>query len=234
MAVSLSDMAAMGAQPKWVLLNLSLPESDETWCQQFIDGFAALLHQHQVQLIGGDTTQGSLSVTVTVMGEAAKPIRRDQAQANDLIAVSGVFGSAAFALNNPDACQSCLQQLQMPEPRLDLVERIKNLATSMIDVSDGLVADLGHICQASELGAVIELSQIPINEIIKTDQQWMQYVLAGGDDYQLCFTINQADEDLLPQDCHIIGQMITGDSVTVLNNHQPLQQTFQGYQHFNS
>lgn len=237
LAVNLSDMAAMGANPKWALLNLTLPQIDKKWLNGFIKGFAALLTKHQVQLIGGDTTQGPLNIAVTVMGEAESPIRRDGALVDDLIVVTGQIGSAAFALNNPKRSKSCNQQLKMPEPRLDISKHIHAIATAMIDVSDGLKADLNHICQASKVGAVIELTQVPIDPIICKDKNWIQYVLAGGDDYQLCFTINQKDEDKLPKDCHIIGQIIkaqtnTSQRVMVLNRHQPIESNYQGYQHF--
>lgn len=234
LAVSFSDMAAMGAKPKWVLMNLTLPDMNKQWNKGFIKGFAQLLTQHQAQLIGGDTTQGPLSITVTVIGEATRAITRNSAQLDDLIVVTGELGSAAFALNNPRKNKSCNAQLKTPEPRLDVSELIKHMATSMIDVSDGLLADLGHICKASDVAAVIELTQIPINPVIKKDPNWMQYVLAGGDDYQLCFTINMADEEQLPEDCHIIGQIIAGQGVVVLNQHQPITTDFSGFEHFNS
>jgi len=120
---------------------------------------------------------------------------------------------------------------------LDTAKQVKQFATSMIDVSDGLLADLTHICLASEVAAVLELTQIPINPVIKKDPNWIQYVLAGGDDYQLCFTININDEDKLPEDCSIIGQILnasdTDGSVMVLNQNQPIETNFKGYQHFN-
>ena len=233
LAVNLSDMAAMAAVPKWVLLNLTLPSIDRKWVKGFIKGFAALLAKHQVQLIGGDTTQGPLSITVTVLGETSHPIKRSTAQVDDLVVVTGEIGSAAFALNNHGKNKACTQQLQQPEPRLDVAEKVKDMATSMIDVSDGLLADLGHICEASDVGAVIELSQVPVKPDIKSDENWQQHVLAGGDDYQLCFTINMSDEENLPEDCHIIGQIIAGQGVMVLNHHQPFEVNFKGYQHFN-
>ncbi len=240
LAVSLSDIAAMGAKPKWALLNLTLPDLDQKWCNAFIKGFSQLLLKHETQLIGGDTTQGPLSITVTVMGETEQAITRNTAQVNDLIVVSGELGSAAFALHNPRKNKACNAQLRSPEPRLDVAKKVKKLATSMIDISDGLLADLSHICEASKVSAVIELTQIPINTIIKKDPNWMQYVLAGGDDYQLCFTIHIDDESQLPEDCCIIGQIIdTGEGVggvMVLNQHQPIQTdsiAYKGYQHFN-
>ncbi len=225
-------MAAMGARPKWVTLNLTLPQIDQPWLKSFIKGFAALLNQHQAQLVGGDTTQGPLSITVTVIGETAQPITRHNAQIDDLIVVSGELGSAAFALNNPRRSKACNQQLKQPEPRLDVSEQVKHLAHAMIDVSDGLLADLGHICEASQVGAVVELSQIPSNPIIHKDPRWQEYVLAGGDDYQLCFTVSQEAEDELPDGCHIIGQIIAGDGIVVLKKHQPMDINLNGYQHF--
>lgn len=237
LAVSFSDIAAMGATPKWVLLNLTLPELDKKWCQAFTQGFADLLIKHNAQLIGGDTTQGPLSITVTVIGETAQAITRNSAQVNDLIVLSGELGSAAFALHNPNKNKACNTQLHSPEPRLDVANEIKHMATSMIDVSDGLLADLRHICVASQVAAVVELTQIPINAAIKKDPNWVQYVLAGGDDYQLCFTIHSDDEGQLPKGCSIIGQIIqAGDQpgdVMVLNQHQPIETDFSGYQHFN-
>ncbi len=234
LAVSFSDIAAMGAKPKWVLLNLTLPKMDPKWNQGFIKGFADLLSQHEAQLIGGDTTQGPLSITVTVIGQTDRAITRNSAQVDDLVVISGELGSAAFALQNPRKNKACNTQLKTPTPRLDVSEKVKDMATSMIDVSDGLLADLGHICKASGVAAVVELTQIPINPVLKKDAKWKEYVLAGGDDYQLCFTINMADEEHLPADCHIIGQIISGHGVVVLNQHQPISTDFSGFEHFNS
>ncbi len=230
-------MAAMCATPKWALLNLTLPKIDQKWFNGFIKGFASLSAKYDVQLIGGDTTQGPLNIAVTVMGETPRAIRRDGAQTNDLIVLSGEMGSAAFALQNPRRSKVCNNQLKKPEPRLDIASQISDIATAMIDVSDGLLADLRHICQASDVAAVIELTQIPVNPIVKKHKDWIQFVLAGGDDYQLCFTINIDDEDKLPDDCHIIGQILASNTsstnrVMVLNQHQPIETDFTGYQHF--
>lgn len=232
LAVNLSDLAAMGATPKWALLNLTLPSIKRSWVNGFVKGFASLLNEHQVQLVGGDTTSGPLSISVTVLGECQQAVTRSQAQVDDLVVVTGTLGSAAFALQHPRSNKTCNQQLRTPQPRLDISAKIKHLATAMIDVSDGLLADLGHICQASGVAAVIELTQIPVNEAIKKDADWPRFVLAGGDDYQLCFTIPMAAEEQLPEDCHIIGQIIAGEGVMVLNNHQPIDVDYPGYQHF--
>ena len=232
LAVSISDMAAMGAQPKWALLNLTLPAMDEKWLAGFTEGFATLLEQHQAQLIGGDTTQGPLSITVTVMGEVEQPIKRSTAQVDDLVVVSGEIGTAAYALKHKKCKKTINNRLHKPTPRTDIAQQIKDMATAMIDVSDGLLADLNHICVASEVGAVIELSQVPVNEAVLKAKQWQQYVLSGGDDYQLCFTIDAKDKKKLPKDCHIIGQIIAGQGMTVLHHHQPIETNFKGYQHF--
>ncbi len=237
LAVNLSDLAAMGATPKWVLLNLTLPEIKKPWINGFIKGFSQLLAKHRVQLIGGDTTQGPLSITVTAIGETSEAICRSGARIGDLVVISGDLGAAAFALQHPKRNKACNLQLKKPEPRLDVSEQVKGFTHAMIDVSDGLLADLSHICAASEVAAVIELAQIPINPIIKSDDNWMQYVLAGGDDYQLCFTINLDDEELLPEGCHIIGQIIEANpnqtgQVVVLHHHQPIETGFSGFEHF--
>jgi thiamine-monophosphate kinase len=232
LAVNFSDLAAMGARPKWVLLNLTLPEIHEGWIKEFVAGFSHLLNQHQAQLVGGDTTRGPLSIGVTVIGECHRPVRRDRATAGQLVAVSGLLGSAAFALHHPDESPACLQQLRYPQPRLDIAPAISEFATAMIDVSDGLLADLGHICQASQVGAVIELSQVPLDPVIKSSADWIQHVLSGGDDYQLCFTLEEADQDRLPVGCQLIGQLTEGSGITVLHNHQPIETADTGYQHF--
>lgn len=232
LAVNISDLAAMGATPKWALLNLTLPKIDQDWVEGFISGFADLLSIHQMHLVGGDTTQGPLSITVTVMGEAEQTIRRSTAQVDDLIVVSGEIGSAAYALTHPKCKDVLKQQLHRPNPRTDIAQQVKAFATAMLDISDGLLADLNHICQASGVGAVIELSQVPVDATVKKAKHWQQYVLAGGDDYQLCFTIDAKDEEQLPADCHIIGQIIEGQGIMVLHNHQPIETNFKGYQHF--
>jgi thiamine-monophosphate kinase len=232
LAVNLSDLAAMGATPKWVLLNLTLPEIQERWIEDFVAGFSALLNQHQVQLIGGDTTRGPLSIGVTVMGESQPPIRRDTAEAGQLVVVTGQLGSAAFALHHPKASAACLQQLRCPKPRLDVSPAISEIATAMIDVSDGLLADLGHICELSGIGAELALEQVPTHPDIQQSDDWPTYVLTGGDDYQLCFTIHPNDQHRLPADCTVIGRTLEGSGVAVVHHQQPINTGQTGYQHF--
>lgn len=237
LAVNLSDLAAMGATPKWITLNLTLPDWNPQWTDDFIAGFVALLKRHHVALVGGDTTRGPLSITVTAMGEAKRCVKRSGAQAGDLIAVSGQLGSAAFALHNPGINADCSTQLHRPNPRLDLVPALRPLATAMIDVSDGLVPDLGHICQASGLGAVLDVDAIPFNPVIQQDPNWLHYVLAGGDDYELCFTLPAAMKSALPSGCTVIGHTIINDGtvetdIRLRQDGLPFEFQPKGFQHF--
>lgn len=233
LAVNLSDLAAMSATPKWITLNLTLPEIDMQWLEGFVQGFMALANKYQVNLVGGDTTSGSLSITVTVFGEVAKDkaLKRSMAKRGDLIAVTGEIGSAAFALEHKESALA--SALHAPEPQLEISKHIKSFAHSCIDISDGLLADLGHICKASKLGAKISLEQIPVNQQVKdASPQWSSYVLSGGDDYQLCFTFDAKDLDKLPANCTVIGQMGCGESVKVFANNQEVKIANKGFVHF--
>ena len=234
LAVNLSDLAAMGATPRWITLNLTLPEIDMEWMKSFISGFIDLADKYKVNLIGGDTTQGPLSISVTVFGEVedSQYLTRSGAKRGDLIAVTGEIGSAAYALDNRKS--SLVSELYTPEPQIDISQKIKSFAHSCIDISDGLLADLQHICTHSKLGAKISLEQIPVNNSMKSNcPNWSRYVLSGGDDYQLCFTFAAQDIDKLPSDCSIIGQMGCGDSVKIFSNNQEIQHSNKGFIHFN-
>lgn len=235
LAVNLSDLAAMAATPKWVTLNLTLPCIDMPWLESFIAGFLALADIHEVSLIGGDTTSGPLSITVTAFGEVAhgQALTRSKAKRGDLIAVTGEIGSAAYALKNKDS--PLASALHSPEPQLKISQQIKSFANACIDISDGLLADLSHICQASKLGAKISLEQIPVSSLIKTaSPEWSHYVLSGGDDYQLCFTFAADDLGKLPMNCSVIGQMGCGEGVKVFSSNQEVKVAQKGFIHFNS
>jgi thiamine-monophosphate kinase len=234
LAVNLSDLAAMGATPKWATLNLTMPKSDKSWLQEFISGFQALASKYQINLVGGDTTSGPLSISVTVFGEVPKgqALTRTDAKRGDLIAITGEIGSAAYALEHKQSLVA--SALHTPNPQLDLSQAIKSFAHSCIDISDGLLADLGHICQASKLGAKISLEQIPVNPMLKeSSADWSKYVLSGGDDYQLCFTFAPEDLPQLPANCTVIGQMGCGDCVQVFSNNQEIKVPQKGFIHFN-
>lgn len=199
LAVNLSDLAAMGATPRWATLALSLPEADGSWLQRFSEGFFDLADEHGVELIGGDTTRGPLNLCVTIMGEVpqGKALRRDGAKVGDDIWVSGTLGEAALGLAYlqskiilpEDVRLSCLAALHQPQPRNKLGLALRDIAHSAIDISDGLLADLGHISESSQAGAEIEFDAIPTGVTRDTDQTLLERcVLSGGDDYELCFT----------------------------------------------
>jgi thiamine-monophosphate kinase len=205
LAVNLSDLAAMGAEPRWALLSLSMPEIDASFAADLVAGFLSLARCHGVSLVGGDTCSGPLSVTVTAMGlvEPGNALTRSGARPGDLIVVSGTPGMAALALEqvqegaNPDAEASAA--LLRPIPRVALGRAFVGKATACIDISDGLLADLGHIAEASQCGAVIELGRLPCGGALAAchdDQRW-RLQLTGGDDYELCFTLPRERANLL-------------------------------------
>ncbi|WP_180082637.1 thiamine-phosphate kinase [Acinetobacter sp. YH12201] len=239
-AVNLSDIAAMGAKPHSILLALSLPQIDHDWLKGFSQGLYDCCDQFGVSLIGGDTTQSPhLTISVTALGwiETGKAITRSGAQVGDYVCVSSTVGDAAFALHNLG--HSLQKRLDYPTPRCQLGQQLKGLASSMIDVSDGLAQDLGHILKASKVGAILELSQLPISPDLQNltqEQQW-QYALAGGDDYELCFTISpQNYEKLLQQQLDVniskIGQIDQKTELTFVQNGVDHSLQFHGYQHF--
>ena len=234
LAVSISDLAAMGATPRWATLNLTLPHIDTQWLDGFISGFCDLLVHDDINLIGGDTTQGPLSITVTLIGECQPNHikRRSDAHVGDLVVVSGQLGSAAYALRHDDAKADVKAQLHKPQPRTDIAKKIQPFAHAVIDVSDGLVADLQHICDASDVGALIHAEQLPLHPQVQQHSSGFEYALSGGDDYQLCFTCAVSDQDRLPTDCTVIGHITKGDQVQILHSGKPLKLDTTGFQHF--
>ena len=239
-AVNLSDLAAMGAKPHSILLALSLPTVDHDWLAGFSQGLFACCDQFGVALIGGDTTQSTqLTITVTALGwiEQGQAITRASAQVGDHICVSGQVGDAAFGLQHLG--HPLQQRLDYPTPRCQLGQQLKGLASSMIDVSDGLAQDLGHILKASNVGAKLSLDQLPIDTSLKEldlRQAW-QYALAGGDDYELCFTISPQNFEKLSRQqldvpLTIIGKITqqSGLLFEYMGENCPLQ--IHGYQHF--
>ena len=239
-AVNLSDIAAMGAKPHSILLALSLPQIDHHWLKNFSQGLYDCCDQFGVSLIGGDTTQSPhLTITVTALGwiETGQAVTRAGAQVGDLICVSGTIGDAAFALQHMG--HPLQKRLDYPTPRCQLGQQLKGLASSMIDVSDGLAQDLGHILKASGVGAVLQLDQLPVSsDIAKLEQEkkW-QLALAGGDDYELCFTISPQNYHLLAQqkldvNLTIIGQITKNLGLTFFQNGVDYSIQFHGYQHF--
>ncbi|GAB3348672.1 thiamine-phosphate kinase [Lysobacter tyrosinilyticus] len=197
LAVNLSDLASMGAEPAWCTLSLSLPSGDAGWVDAFLDGFLELAGQHRVALIGGDTTRGPLSVSVTVHGFVAPgcALRRSGARVGDDVWVSGTIGDAAGALAQWRAgavVQPELRaRLDRPDPRLALASRLVGIAHACVDISDGLLADLQHVCAASGVGSEVELDALPASAELSAafEVARRQAIQAtGGDDYELCFT----------------------------------------------
>ena len=239
-AVNLSDIAAMGAKPHSILLALSLPQIDHDWLKGFSQGLYDCCDQFGVSLIGGDTTQSPhLTITITALGwiETGQAVTRSGAQDGDLICVSGTVGDAAFALQHLG--HPLQKRLDYPTPRCQLGEQLKGLASSMIDISDGLAQDLGHILQASDKGASINVDQLPLSDALQQlpKKEKFQYALAGGDDYELCFTISPHNYQLLKQqnldvNLTIIGQITKNLGLTFLQNGVDYSVQFHGYQHF--
>ena len=239
-AVNLSDIAAMGATPHSILLALSLPQIDHEWLKGFSQGLYDCCDQFGVSLIGGDTTQSPhLTISVTALGwiETGQAVTRSGAQVGDFICVSGQVGDAAYALQHLG--HPLQKRLDYPTPRCQLGQKLKGLASSMIDVSDGLAQDLGHILKASHVGGQIQLDQLPISEAVHNLEQKMRWdlALAGGDDYELCFTISpQNYEKLLQQQLDVnitkIGQIAQQKGLTFVQNGVDHSLQFHGYQHF--
>lgn len=205
LAVNLSDLAAMGAEPTWANLALTLPAADQKWLQSFANGFFELADRHQVQLIGGDTTRGPLSISVTLHGwlEHAPGLRRNGARVGDEIIVSGTLGDAAAGLacimNKEKFAATVAATLAMrflrPNPRVELGRFLLSRAHSAIDVSDGFLADLSHILRQSGVGATVRTADIPISSVLSgsvPSAQALNHALNGGDDYELCFTLQPA------------------------------------------
>ncbi len=201
LAVNLSDLAAMGADPAWFLLNLTLPRADAEWLSGFSKGLLQLARDYHIALVGGDTTRGPLSVTITVHGFVPQggAIRRRGARPGDVVYVTGFLGQAILGLkcwrreiNLPgEFLPGVLDRFLRPAPRLDEARVLRGLASAAIDLSDGLAADLGHLLEASEVGARVWLERLPVSPAYDSVFGSMGWdpVLAGGDDYELCFTL---------------------------------------------
>ena len=256
LAVNLSDMAAMGATPRWALLAGALPDADPRWLDGFARGFFALAAAHGVDLVGGDTTRGPLNLCLTILGEVpvGKALLRGGASAGDSIWVSGALGDASLALAHragrlalsDDEDAACQNALLRPAPRVALGIHLRGLASAAIDVSDGLVGDLGHILESSKVGATIELAAIPRSKAL--DRQLaspahdiaLECLLAGGDDYELCFTAAPSHDQRIAAiaaelrlPLHRIGIIVDAPGLTVRDSSGiPLARLPHAYDHF--
>ena len=214
LAVNLSDLAAMGAQPAWCTLSLSLPGGDAGFVDGFLDGFLELAALHGIALVGGDTTRGPLSVCVTAHGlvEPERALRRAGAAPGDDVWVTGTPGDAAGALAALQAGaavdRALRARLDRPQPRVASGRALAGLASACVDVSDGLLADLGHVCEASGVGASIELDALPTSPALarfKSELRW-PWQASGGDDYELCFTAPPGRRDAIKHALQAAGE----------------------------
>jgi len=269
LAVNLSDLAAMGAEPVWALLALTLPDADARFVERFADGFAALAGKHAVALIGGDTTQGPLSITVTALGFVPRgaALTRGGAHAGDAVFVTGALGDAAGALHElqdsglglrrqdagantgkadgPEgepqerrvsrdskprleaSRKRLLQRMRRPRPRVAAGLALHGVASACIDVSDGLLADLRHVCTASGVGAEVDADALPFSAELRAefdDAACRDFALTGGDDYELCFTVPPGCEDRVAAalaaagcDATRIGRVVAGSGVRIMD-----------------
>jgi thiamine-monophosphate kinase len=253
LAVNLSDLAAMGARPCWALLAIALPEADDAWLAAFARGFFALADRHGVELVGGDTNRGPLAIAITAIGQVpqAQALRRDGARAGDDVWLSGATGEAALALAHlrgrarvePRALEDCLARLHTPEPRVALGERLRGIASAAIDVSDGLLADLGHIAESSAVGAEVSLELVPRAAALaacRDETLARACLLAGGDDYELAFTApagRGAELEALARELGLrlarIGRIVAGNAgVRLLDAAGAIVPAPAGWDHF--
>jgi len=250
LAVNLSDIAAMGAEPAWITLSLSLPAMNELWLEEFASGLYQLAERYNVALVGGDTVRGPLSITVQILGvvETDRWLTRSGAKPGDAIFVSGIPGEAAAGLavlqgSMPKSVDSerLIERFSLPEPRVPLGRTLRTLATAAIDVSDGLLADLGHICTQSGCGAHIDLELLPKSRAMHAlfaAHECERMTLSGGDDYELLFTVPA--ERMLDVEaaissgvrCTPIGRIVTGAGVSCFRAGCKVSIEQIGYDHF--
>ncbi len=252
LAVNLSDMAAMGARPRWATMTLTLPEADERWLQPFAKGFKALADMHAVALVGGDTVRGPLNVGVQVMGTLAdgQGLLRSGAQPGDGVWVSGCLGDAAAGLEfasgnravNNDAERELCNRFLRPVPRVEFGSSLHGLATAAIDISDGLMQDAQHIAFASGVNIALDAGSLPLSNALTgvfEPSEALRLALSGGDDYELLFTLPAARERELQAllashglRCTRIGTVNKGENVTCALEGKPWMPSYTGFDHF--
>ena len=251
LAVNLSDLAAVSAKPRWATLSLTLPSNDADWLDAFASGFFRLADRFGISLVGGDTTRGPLSITVGIAGNAAKatPLRSG-GQVGDRIFVSGTLGDSSAALEHledtvetrSEAVSALLERFGFPEPRVDLGRGLDGCAHAAIDISDGLLADLGHICRQSGCGAELDLAGLPFSDALQrlhpTDSA-EAFALHGGDDYELCFTVAPNDIGQVLDAAEAtgtrvteIGELTEGSRISGRRDGQTVTLDESGYTHF--
>jgi len=249
LAVNLSDLAAMGATPAWFLLSLSLPDNNESWLHDFSSSLKEVAETFQLELVGGDTCRGPLSITIQITGlvQRNRYVTRSGARPGDKILVSGLLGNAALGLAHAQKrlklpksiAEICLGALNRPCPRIELVEFLSRYASAAIDVSDGLIGDLAHILKLSDVGAKINQASLPVPAWIIENNAY-QYALSGGDDYEICLTLPRQHWPRVVQwnqqhpDCRLseIGEITDSDYTLVQAKETIDLCDWQGYRHF--
>lgn len=254
LAVNLSDLAAIGADPAWLSLALTLPKVDEAWLKAFSDSLFEQLDYYGMQLIGGDTTRGPLSMTLTIQGfiPAGRALTRSGARIGDWIYVTGTLGDSAAGLaiiqgrlqvTDAQARDYLIDRHLWPQPRVLQGQALRDLASSAIDISDGLIADLRHVLKASECGARIDLDELPLSKMLSRHadaEQALYWGLNGGEDYELCFTVSEINRGALEvalshlgADYTCIGQICPlSEGIKFYRHDQVVELAWKGYDHF--
>ncbi|ASN86660.1 thiamine-phosphate kinase [Pectobacterium versatile] len=254
LAVNLSDLAAMGADPAWLSLAITLPKSNSQWLSAYSDSLFELLDYYGMQLVGGDTTRGPLSLTLTIHGlvPAGRALTRRGARIGDWIYVTGSLGDSAAGLailqntlhvEDEETRQRLLQRHLRPQPRILQGQALRDLASSAIDLSDGLISDLQHILKASECGARINLDAIPQSDWLRgcvDEEQALRWALSGGEDYELCFTVPEINRGALElalghlgADYTCIGQIgPSSEGLRFFRDNKATELNWKGYDHF--
>ncbi|WP_110456509.1 thiamine-phosphate kinase [Shewanella algidipiscicola] len=253
-AVNLSDLAAMGAEPAWMTLAITLPNIDEAWLDAFSQGLNDAAEYYGVALVGGDTTRGPKSITITINGQVpkGKALTRSGANNGDWIYVTGTLGDSALGLAilrgeqtlSGDAAQYLIQRHYYPTPRVLAGQSLRNLASSAIDLSDGLVSDIGHILKHSNVGAIVDVDQLPLSAAMRESveyEQALSYALTGGEDYELLFTVPESQRGALETSlAHAgvsfakIGQISTGNKLRLMKEGATFKPINFSFEHFTS
>lgn len=253
MAVNLSDLAAMGARPRWCTLALTMPKAEEAWLEGFSRGLFDMADRFGVSVVGGNLSRGPLTLTLQMMGNVpqARMLTRGGGHVGDDIYVTGTLGDSSAGITLiaertaaplGSAAEALKERYYRPEPRIGAGLALAPLATAAIDVSDGLLADLGHICKASGCGATIDVEHVPLSaELLSLfpPQEALAHALGGGDDYELCFTAppSRADDietalEAAGTPVRRIGQLVAGQTVVCRRDGEPFTPTVRGYRHF--
>ncbi|AAM67987.1 thiamine-phosphate kinase [Buchnera aphidicola] len=253
-AVNLSDLAAMGAKPTWITLSITMPKSDSVWLKSFSKSFFKILNKYKLNLIGGDTNSGPLSITLSIYGliEGKNALLRGNAKNGDLIYITGNLGESAAGLSllqkktflkNVKICNYLIKKHLKPIPRISEGIALRNIANAAIDISDGLISDLGHILKNSKCGADINLNTIPISKILTDNfkiDEYLNWALNSGEDYELCFTISKKNIKKLNVaikkkiiKCTCIGYITSAEKgLNLIQNQKKIIFKKSGFNHF--